>query len=273
MRFLKIVKVIPSSENVNPIQIWIPIPKKSIISSRVTSYSEYKILVEELGDSENNIFSVLYYSIQTNSEIRVEVEFEYEENSNDFIPYEDNYLNLGKVPDLYVDFKSNEIVELSKTIYPESKLYSEDKYIDSVREYLSKHLEYQVPASSRVASVVSKTMKSDCAGYNSLFAALLRLKDIPSLLIFGFNTDKNDKYHTTLYRFKDGKWIKDDVREYQAYSNEANPFLPISIGCNLDISTSNTPPFPRPVLHLQHSLVWIEGNPPEKVVQTFKVIK
>lgn len=274
MLICKTLKIYPKIGNTKPIQVWIPISINSYIRSEVKVDGKLIDLKPSVGNSEINIFTMLYFNIEKVKKVAcLKVWFEYPKKVEINIPVTPYFLDLGLKSELYVNYDNKEIDMLISKILGKEKVLNNKLLVKKVKAFLNTNLKYEYSPKTRIASEVAKSLSSDCGGYHSLFCAILRKRGIHSQLCFGFRGDKSDKYHTTSVWFDGKKWIREDINDLQDNNGIVRPFIPITIGSGIDISTKHTPKFPKFVYHLQHSLVWIEGEKPLNIKGTFKIIQ
>lgn len=287
MVYRKTLEIASGTNIDSPIQIWIPIP----ISSEYTlechklkprfsiekfGFAEERfsdeLYVRKEGISPNNIFKMVYLEIPNDKEkIKVNLEFEYTTSSTLQLEPQDYWEKIGLEETNSVDYNHKFVLELAEKIENLS-IRNKIPFSDMAFLYLARFLEYEENPTSRVASQVAKVMRSDCGGYHSLLCSLERIKGNPALLAFGFWGNMDEVYHTTAFILKDGLWQQRDLNDKQDNNGILTPFVPISIGTEIEIKTNETPEFPRQVEFLQHSLVWIEGAVPKSIKKEFKLV-
>lgn len=124
--------------------------------------------------------------------------------------------------------------------------------VKAISRHLVSFLDYSYPPLTRQASQVLSLQTSDCGGYHALLVAILRFKNIPSTLNFGWRVGVQQPHVWATWWDKEKKtWNFIDLNDLQ----EDRPYSPrilMTLGTNPQLD----PPFPRPIEFLQGGLAW-----------------
>lgn len=283
MNYQKIINIEGSGTD-SPIQAWIPLPKGSASNTQIKRMSHNRWGLELLGKRETilepkdyynnfgysneNIFEIHYFELPNSERLKLQLSFDFDCQDDKLI--HSISPESGLLPDKFVNYTHPDI-EAYATQLEKLARGKGSNYVETVAQELARTLKYEADPKTRVASEVLNTGTSDCGGYHALFCSLLRCRNIPSLLCFGFRGHRNNDYHTTAYWHDGARWIQKDINDMQSGNHVPTPILPMSIGTGIDISTEVTPDFPKSVDFLQHSLIWIEGSKPKSVSKEFLI--
>jgi hypothetical protein len=147
----------------------------------------------------------------------------------------DNYFDItGDISELATINHNKRGIRIISNIIKKG-CHSQDLYVKRVIDYLTKNLTYTDNPESRMATKVLEKKESDCGGYHTLFCALLRANDIPSIIDSGFRIDKGGPHvWSWWYDKQKNRWEIVDVNDIQQGSISISPR--VSFGYGLGIS-------------------------------------